>query len=176
MKQKLPLKDAEKIASLLLTSLRPCCQRIEIAGSIRRRKSEIGDIEIVAIPVPSLDMFSNPSYEPHLLDLVNWKEYGEIIKSGHKYKQIALTEGINLDLFIVTPPAQWGVQFLIRTGSADFSHRFVTTKHHGGLLPGYLKVKDGAIWSHNHIIETPEEIDVFNLAGVPYVEPEMRTA
>ena len=96
------------------------------------------------------------------------------IKNGPRYKQIQLPEGINLDLFIVQPPAQWGVIYLIRTGSAEFSHRFVTPRKHGGLLPSHLCVKDGAIWSNNHIIETPQERDVFDLAGVPWIEPEKR--
>jgi DNA polymerase/3'-5' exonuclease PolX len=35
-------------------------------------------------------------------------------------------------------------------------------------------VKGGAIWSSNHIIETPEEQDVFGLIGVPFIAPELR--
>ena len=175
-KQKLPLAQARQIAESVIVRLEPYCERIEIAGSIRRQKPEVGDIEIVAIPKPTFDLFGTPGMEPHQLDIVTWEDFGNMVKGGHKYKQIELREGVNLDLFIVTPPAQWGIQFLIRTGSADFSHRFVTHKGQGGLLPGYLRVQDGAIWSNNHIIPTPEEIDVFNLAGVEYISPEKRTA
>jgi DNA polymerase/3'-5' exonuclease PolX len=120
-------------------------------------------------------MFGVETMEPHQLDTVDWTQYGRMVKGGHKYKQIELSDGINLDLFIVTPPAQFGIQFLIRTGSAEFSHKFVTARQYGGFMPGYLKVKDGAIWSNNHVIETPEELDVFNLAGMPYISPELRT-
>lgn len=173
MKAKLPLKDAEALALLMIERLKPYCERIEIAGSIRRRKPEIGDIELLAEPQPVIDMFGNPTSD-HELNFSDWSEFGRIVKNGPKYKQIELHEGINLDLFIVTPPAEWGVLFLIRTGSAEFSHRFVTSKQQGGLLPSYLKVKDGAVWSNNHIIPTPEESDVFHLAGVPFIEPERR--
>jgi DNA polymerase/3'-5' exonuclease PolX len=173
-KQKLPLADARKLAEAIVSRLSGYCQRIEIAGSIRRCKPEVGDIEIVALPLFDRDMFGAIS-ENHLLDGVDWLKFGKVIKNGHKYKQIELHEGPNLDLFIVTPPAQWGVQFLIRTGSADFSHRFVTQKKLGGTLPSNLRVQDGAIWSNNHIIETPEENDVFALAGIPFVEPEKRS-
>lgn len=173
MKQKLPLSDAKTIADSVVARLAPSCQRIEIAGSIRRQKAEVGDIEVVAIPNFETDMFGAVS-DNHQLDNVDWSRFGKPIKNGHKYKQIELNEGVNLDLFIVTPPAQWGVVFMIRTGSAEFSHRLVAKKSFGGLLPGYLKVQDGAIWSSNHIIETPEEQDVFDLLGVSYIEPKER--
>jgi DNA polymerase/3'-5' exonuclease PolX len=175
MKNKIPLMQAQELAQQIVESLKPCCQRIEIAGSIRRGKSEVGDIEIVAQPKFDFDLFGAPT-ENHRLDGVDWTEYGSIIKNGHKFKQIDLYAGISLDLFIVTPPAQWGVLFLIRTGSADFSHRFVTSKQHGGLLPSCYRVKDGAIWKGDVMIPTPEEMDVFTLAGVKYIAPESRSA
>jgi DNA polymerase/3'-5' exonuclease PolX len=174
MKTKLALSDASALALLMIERLKPLCRRIEIAGSIRRRKSEIGDIELIAMPLFEYDLFGNPT-DSHKLNGVEWESFGKLVKNGNKFKQIELHEGINLDLFIVTPPAQWGVLFLIRTGSAEFSHRFVTSKQSGGLLPSYLKVKDGAIWSHNRIIQTPEESDVFDLAGIPFIEPEKRS-
>ena len=173
MKQKLPLRDAAALALLMIERLKPYCRRIEIAGSIRRHKPEIGDIELIAEPYFETDLFLTQT-ENHMLNGVKWEAFGRIVKDGNKYKQIELHEGINLDLFIVTPPAQWGVLYLIRTGSAEFSHRFVTTKQEGGLLPSYLRVKDGAIWSHNHIVPTPEERDVFDLAGVAWIDPEGR--
>ncbi len=44
------LSDIEPIAQSLLEQLRSSCVRIEIAGSIRRRKADPRDIEIVVIP------------------------------------------------------------------------------------------------------------------------------
>ena len=172
-KQKIPYPVALEIAQTLTARLMPYCERIAIAGSVRREKPEIGDIEIVAIPRKAYDFFGFETGD-HALNSVEWSEFGKLIKNGSKYKQIELHEGINLDLFIVTPPAQWGVQLMIRTGSADFSHRLVTSRQFGGLMPSNYKVKDGAIWSSNHVIETPEEEDVFNLIGVPFIEPALR--
>lgn len=175
MKQKFPLLEAREIAQTVTARLMSYCERIEIAGSIRRNKPEIGDIEIVAIPRKHYDFFGEPTSD-HALNSVTWSDFGKLVKNGSKYKQIELNEGINLDLFIVTPPAQWGVQLMIRTGSADFSHRFVTVKQHGGLLPSCYRVKDGAIWYGEQMVETPEEQDVFNLLGLNFIEPEKRTA
>jgi DNA polymerase/3'-5' exonuclease PolX len=174
MKNKIPLLQARVIAERLITRLAPYCQRIEIAGSIRRCKPMVGDIEIVAIPYPARDLFGSESMEPHALDLIDWTEYGEYIKGKHKYKQILLPEGMALDLFLVTPPAQWGVIFLQRTGPDTYSHRFVTSKLQRGMMPSIYQVKDGAIWKGGRILETPEEEDVYQLIGAPWVEPQDR--
>lgn len=176
-KQKIKLSEADAIAARILDQLAPFCERIEVAGSVRRRKAEVGDIEIVAIPRSMTDLFGAPLPD-HALDTFEYSTIGRVEMGGHKYKKIALTEGPQLDLFIVTPPAQWGIQFLIRTGPAEYSHALVTPKWHGGLLPSHLQVKDGAVWNRNtgEILETPEEENVYNLLDIPYVAPELRTA
>lgn len=174
MKNKLPLETALLYANDIVNELSPLCERIEIAGSIRRKKDEVGDIEIVAIPNCKMDMFGEVISGDHELNYYEWEKLGKLVKNGNKFKQVTLYRGISLDLFIVTPPAQWGVIFTIRTGSADFSHRLVTSKRQGGMMPSNLRVEGGAIWSNNHIIETPEEQDVFDLIGVPFIDPELR--
>jgi DNA polymerase/3'-5' exonuclease PolX len=45
-----PLADAERIAAAIVADLAPSCARIQVAGSVHRRKEVAGDIEIVAIP------------------------------------------------------------------------------------------------------------------------------
>lgn len=175
MKSKNPFWLTIMEADVLVDRLREYCTRIEIAGSIRRKRPEIGDIELVAIPKFLPDMFDQPNYGgDHALDLVDWSMFGTMIKGGHKLKQIELHSGINLDLFIVTPPASWGIIFLLRTGSEDWGRQFVTKRSEGGLLPSNMEVKHGALWLNGHLVDTPEEADVFKATGHPYVEPELR--
>ena len=50
-KTKRPLADAERIAAAIVADLAPFCARIQVAGSVRRRKEAVGDIELVAIPL-----------------------------------------------------------------------------------------------------------------------------
>lgn len=173
MKKKMPLDVAYQLASRMVEELREHCQRIELAGSIRRSSEFVGDIELVAIPNFIPDMFGDGTSE-HELDAVDWSKYGRLVKGGSKYKQIELKEGINLDLFIVTPPAQWGVQFLIRTGPADFSRKFVTKRMYGGMLPSNMQVKGGAIWEGEKMHITPTEMDVFKLIDQPFIDPRLR--
>lgn len=177
-KQPMKLEVARYIANKTIDFLRPNCERIEPAGSVRRCKPEVGDIEIVAIPKPVTDMFGTPLplESEHALERVEWGVIGTFQMGKHKYKKIQLYEGIQLDLFIVVPPAQWGTIFLIRTGPAEYSHRIVTPKHQGGLMPSNLKERGGAIWKGSTLIETPEEEDVYKLIELPWLAPEMRLA
>ena len=46
------LAEAQKLTEEILDILRPLCERVEIAGSIRRKKAEVHDVDIVLIPKP----------------------------------------------------------------------------------------------------------------------------
>lgn len=155
-------------------------ERVEIAGSIRRKKSSVGDIEIVAASkyVQVMDMFGEPkgylansNFLTNLLGVVGGESY---IKNGDRYKQILLNCGEKLDLFLVYPPSKWGVIFTIRTGPWQFSKAIVTKQHHGGLLNNNCEIKDGALWENNRLIDTPEEQDFFDYLVIDYVNPEKR--
>lgn len=179
-KIKLPLIQAQTLAGKILATLSPGCQRVEIAGSIRREKAEIGDIEIVAIPRPALDLFGQPigsALDTVLADLLHAGRLVRGDKNGENYKNffVPSVEGLKLDLFITSPEC-WGVIFTIRTGSADFSRRLVTQSGKSGLLPNDLRVSGGRIWRGLDALETPEEADVFELIGGPgyWVEPKDR--
>lgn len=175
-KTPIPLSDAQKIANGVATALATYCERVEIAGSVRRQKAEVGDIEICAIPkmIGRKNMFGEVVKTTSLLESFPYGLLGVTVKNGTRYKQITMPGGVNLDLFIVLHPAQWGVIFLIRTGSAEFSQKIVTQKIKGGNLPSDCRVKDGAIWRGETMLSTPEEKDFFDLCGMEFVPPEKR--
>jgi DNA polymerase/3'-5' exonuclease PolX len=179
VKTKMPLAEAERIGRSMVNALLPLCERVELAGSIRRRAPFVGDVEIVCVPKMESDMFGGLS-EKSRLEFVDWELYGTVLANGPRLKKVMLREGIQLDLSIVLPPAQWGVLFLIRTGPKNYSNRMVTRRRYytkdnePGLMPSNLQVKDGAVWENNQIVPTPEESDVYTLFGLGYVPPEMR--
>lgn len=88
--KRMPLVVAERHAQRIVEAISGACERIQIAGSIRRRKEEVGDIEIVAIPKRGgTDLFGEPS-DDSMLDPVLEKCCDDIltpIKGGDKYKQ-----------------------------------------------------------------------------------------
>jgi DNA polymerase/3'-5' exonuclease PolX len=179
MKAKMPYSEALELAQKVVEILAPACERIEIAGSIRRQKPEVGDIEIVAISakVQRYNMFMEPVGEVDQLSfdwaikeafLNGWR----VLKNGPLYKQFNIGPCC-LDLFITTPE-KWGVIYTIRTGSADFSHRLMTPKRYGGMMPAWAKIADGRVWHGEQVLETPEEADVFKALGLDWIEPKDR--
>jgi DNA polymerase/3'-5' exonuclease PolX len=176
---RIPRELALDVADELLAILMPYCERIEIAGSIRRKKTTVKDIELVYIPK------MEGSNNALLLELDALVFTGVIEKRlnhergtpeawGPKHQR-ALYKGVPIDLFGVPDPDCWGVIFAIRTGPAEYSQQLVTRRESGGrfLLPG-MKVEDGTLWDDGKPVPCPEETDFFNYVGKPYVNPEDR--
>jgi len=162
--KKYPYATACKIALEILKQLKPHCERIEIAGSVRRKKAEVGDIELVIIPKP----YSTGLFESGIATVLNKLEKvkGEL---PCKYTQRILPSGIKLDLFFAEE-ANWGLVYALRTGSADYSHKVLAS---GWVREGF-KSEGGYLFRDGERYEIREEEDLFKLIGVRYVPPEDR--
>jgi len=175
------LEQARIIAEQWVERLRPYCERIEIAGGVRRQKAEPHDIEVVCVPKTEelRDMFgfviADKNQLEAFIDGCIYMDLCKPIKNGPKYKQLALPEGINLDLFIVRPET-WAAQFVIRTGPAEFSHWLVTPRKYGGAMPSNCKVQDGQVWQNGKALTFAEETDFLDFLGLGWVEPQHRRA
>lgn len=171
-----PYAAMKYTADLLVAKLAPACQRIEIAGSLRREKRLVSDIELVAIPKPILNLIGEPTEQTEI-DLLLDTLPVNFTKRGRKMQQFHF-DGTNapyyVDLFLQPDPATWGVNMLLRTGSAEFSHRFVTAKAFGGYKPDWATVDGARVWRNGVALETPEERDVFALWGMEWIEPRER--
>lgn len=165
------LLQAQTIAERLKAELAPYCERIEIAGSIRRQKAEVKDIELVVIPKRVVaDMFGTAT-EPHpdFCRIINALEKVKGEPTG-KYTQRILPEGIKVDIFIADAD-NWGLIYAIRTGSADFSYKIL-----GGawVRCGYKSV-NGYLMSGDTRVPVREEAELFALLRLPFTPPEERT-
>lgn len=127
--------DAKILALNVWSLLKPHCEICKIAGSIRREKPEVKDIEIVCLPkkevveVAAADMFSQPTIATvrsiKFCEIVNGLGIIEKGKVDGKYMQIHLSEHeINLDLFM-PDDFDFYRQFAIRTGSADYTAKII---------------------------------------------------
>lgn len=139
------LTQATDIAYRIRAILEPHCERIHIAGSVRRMKPEVKDIEIVCQPKRGKDMFGGRSEENDPAFVLAAMSLGKRLR-GHltqgRYCQmgiphtiVAIDEGppmrtgstevtINLDLFM-PEPHDYFRQLAIRTGSADYSQHVI---------------------------------------------------
>lgn len=155
-----------EIANRVKFQLTPYFDRLEIAGGVRRKKSESHDLELVGIV---------KDYEVGLFasGLGLWLAGVDILKGKPgpdcRYLQIRLPDGINLDLFFAKPDT-FGYIFLLRSGPSLFSKDFVIKLRRRG-----YHGEDGAIKnSIGQIIPTADEVDAFRLAGLPFIKPEFR--
>lgn len=164
-------EHALNIAERYIKNLSPYCDRIEIAGSLRRGKQVVGDIELVCIPKRILietDLFQeNYVRHPEFVKIVN--RYTRVKGNGEgKYTQIIDGDGY-VDLFMTTAE-QWGLIFMIRTGSANYSKRIVEEIKSRGYKAedGYLKNMKG------EVIPCYEEKDFYEITKTTWIEPEAR--
>jgi len=157
--------EAKLIADELISVLEPYCIRIEIAGSVRRKKANVKDIEICLVPKNKNKLFNILG-----LFLLKYNKDFKYFKNGERYKQFEF-KGINIDMFIGNEN-NWGLLFAVRTGPAEFSTKILSTwkkvSKGGYSKDGYLH--DG----EDKMIFTPEETDVFTLCKMEFIEPEFR--
>jgi DNA polymerase/3'-5' exonuclease PolX len=133
---------ADLIAANIKANLEPYCDIINIAGSIRRKCPVVKDIELVLVPKKYQHKETNLFQEvvkeytvihPDFERLV--KQTGQVVKGKFtgRYMKVEVKqtiEGIehtiNLDMFMPQVHDYYR-QFAIRTGSADYSFRFIAS-------------------------------------------------
>lgn len=183
---------------VLISLLADSCERIQVAGSVRREKAEVHDLEIVAIPKPTrhLDLLGDPipgkptPLDETLATMMQTDSYWwdeDVKRNGPRYKRFVTSFGGTLgavDLFLADSE-NWGNQLAIRTGSASFSRWFMTARSMGGGMPWGKRQAGGYLWSKDSDREEhfpngyvkilcPEEADFFRAIGLPVLDPKER--
>jgi len=156
------LEVAQKIAAEVVKRISPYCQRIEVAGSIRRQKAIVRDIDIVLIPSDA------------------WNLEGEVLAlarpfkpklSGEKLKRFEYN-GAQVDLYYATPET-WATLLLIRTGSKENNIRLCSlAKKRGWHLAAS---GDGLFDKTGRRVAGNTEISIYNALGLPFQRPEERS-
>lgn len=192
-------------ANQLIRLLEPACEQIAVAGSIRREKPIIGDIELVAIPkietvtiagqngmfdagtapqeteLNRLDQriqdliaqeelyFVRPYSDEKGIDGPRQKKLWTFVTTGPRL----LRQPVQVDLFVVRPPAQWGAILAIRTGPAEWNKALMSYIRYytrwrqdaGRLVCQYTGIE----------AQTPTEDSYFRLLRLPVVPPYQRS-
>jgi len=154
------LSEALPRAESIVTELKKldAVERITIAGSLRRWRETIGDIDILVVskrPKEVMDAFTH-------LDGIE-----DIVAKGDTKSSIVL-KGIDVDLRVVD-----AVSF----GAA--AHYFTGSKHHNirirelGVRKG-LKINEYGVFRGDVRIGGENEEDVFKNVGLAYIPPELR--
>src|SRR5438105_60329 len=106
------LAEAERIAAAIVADLAPSCARIQVAGSVRRRKELVGDIEIVAVPRHAPAGLFGDCTANLLWEHLHANDAYRFTKGDHaagRYYQLTLPAhlGLALDLVMVPQVVGW---------------------------------------------------------------------
>ena len=172
------------------------CEKIEVAGSVRRalitpsmQEREVKDVEIVALPLTENSWLFDDAP-------VRSKGFCDVLKSNvsilqgdintGRYLKLLYQKDIKIDLFL---PEKYDFyrQFAIRTGSAEFAKNVLAS---GWRKLGWVGTKDGLrreaeckpeekVWTCKAKKPTlppvwNSEKEFFDWLGIEYVEPHNR--
>ncbi len=152
------LAQAQKIAAEVVKRLSPYCKKIEVAGSIRRRKPWVKDIDLVLVP-------SDPWNLHHaVLGL------GQTRAAGSKIMRVMAGE-TQIDIY-VAGETTWATLVLIRTGSAQNNIRLCSRAKDRGW---HLAADGSGLFNEKgERIAGDTELSIYQALGLPYQRPEER--
>lgn len=169
----LKLAEAEKRATQILTCIGSLVSRAAVAGSVRRRRPQPHDIDIVVIPkqlqvsVFNVDPDTNwDGIYNRLSSRLNMTK----IRKGAKLMTLGFPDvDLPVDIYRATPET-WGVLLLIRTGSIEYNIMLCSRAKRMGMM---LSAKRGLIKDGN-VVASKEEQDIFEALDIRYIPPERR--
>ncbi|MFA0834321.1 MAG: DNA polymerase/3'-5' exonuclease PolX [Methanobacterium formicicum] len=133
--------------------------QVQIAGSIRRRKETVGDIDILTVtehPDEVMDYFTQ-------MDLV-----GEVIVKGHAKSTVRLYNGMDADIRVFKE-SDFGSAMVYFTGSRELN--IVLRKI---ALSKSMKLNEYGVFQEDVRLAGQTEVDVFRVLGLDYIPPELR--
>ena len=161
------LEKAKAIARDLVYELTPGVNRIIIAGSIRRRKPEVGDIELLVIPRANyLDKILDGLMMQGILGM-RLNKRGQRVYGSKNKLMLHIPSGIGVDIFS-TDEVCWPVALVVRTGG-EKTNKWIAT---AALRKGYRFHAYGSGFSTPQgDIVCDSEREVFEAVDLPYLEP-----
>lgn len=152
------LPAAEEIAAYLAKV--PGVTAVAVAGSIRRRRETVGDVDIVA---------GGDEHAPVMQAVTDMPSVLSVIAQGPTKTSVTLRNGLNVDVRLVTP-AQY----------PSALHHFTGSKEHNVALRGLarelgLKISEyGVERPDGSVVLVEDEAALYRLLGLDYIEPELR--
>jgi DNA polymerase (family X) len=160
--KRVALGRAWPFAQELITYLQKVAgvEAVELGGSLRRMRSTIGDIDLLAAAKDSsrvMDAFTTR------------KDVARVLGKGETKASVEFTHGLQAQLW-VHPPEHWGTALVYATGSKDHNVRLreYALKKGYSLSEHSLKREDGSE------VFCPDEECVYKTLGLPWIPPELR--
>lgn len=159
--KRIRLATAESIAEPLVEYLRstPGVTKAVIAGSYRRRKETVGDLDILVAGKANSSVVEK---------FVAYDEVDRILAKGQTKATVLLRTGLQVDLRLV-PPKSFGAALQYFTGSK--SHNIAVRTR---AVKQKLKVNEYGVFKGSRQIGGRTEQEVYEAVGLSYIEPELR--
>jgi DNA polymerase (family 10) len=169
---RLLISDAERSVEPLLAWLRELpagvLERLEVAGSYRRRCETVGDIDLLAIA-------AGPAAAAAVMErFLAYGQVDRVLMAGDTRSTIVLGSGLQVDLRAV-PPDCYGAALVYFTGSKEHNVKLRRRGVERGLRIseyGVFRVREGD--EQGESIAGREEADVYAAVGLPWIPPELR--
>ncbi len=160
-RKRFPLQFVLPIAQEIKNKLKrlKCVQKIDIAGSVRRKKDTVGDIDILVAskdPKKVIEFF------------IKYKGVKEVIAKGITKASIKLKSGLQSDLRVVELK-NYGSALQYFTGSKQHSIKLRKIAMKRG-----LKLSEYGIFKGKRFVAGKTEKEVYNKLGLRYIAPELR--
>lgn len=160
-KGRMNLGMAFPVAKRIVEALRErtSSEKIEWAGSLRRMKENIGDIDILA---------TGPNHEKIVQALTHLPEVKEVLASGETKASVIVEGGLQIDLRVVEEDS-YGAALQYFTGSKGHNIRLRGIAKAQG-----IKINEYGVFKGEKKIGGKEENDVYKALGMGWIEPELR--
>jgi DNA polymerase/3'-5' exonuclease PolX len=158
------LENADLVAADLRVWLEPVCARIEVVGSVRRRRPRVGDVDLLAVERRS----------GGLLDRLIQLSFDELVhirpRDGATLRIVHVHSGIPVDVHLATLDA-WAHALVMRTGGKEFLSRL----REAAVARRFLLHDDGRIEvKAGKFQRVKDERHFFMALKVPWTAPEDR--
>jgi len=159
--QRFRLPMAMEVAATQLASLsaEPGVLQIQAAGSLRRRRDTVGDIDLVAAVRPGSTVTRRFAAAPGVTT---------VLAKGPTRASVVLANGMQVDLRCV-PAESFGAALLYFTGSKN--HNIALRQR---ALDAGLKLNEYGLYRGDRRIAGDTEASVYEALGLPLIEPELR--
>ncbi|MCI4332192.1 MAG: helix-hairpin-helix domain-containing protein [Thermoplasmata archaeon] len=155
-----PLREAALVAEGLVARIRAGApvERIEVAGSLRRRRETVGDLDILVT-----------SAEPErVLDTFGQLAGVTVVLRGPTKETIRTADGLQVDLRVVAPES-FGAAWQYFTGSKDHNIQTRSLARDRG-----LKINEYAVYRGEERLPSSTEEEVYRSLDLPWIPAEIR--
>jgi DNA polymerase (family 10) len=160
--ERIPLATALPVAKELIKALKeatPHALKVTAAGSLRRMKATIGDIDLLA---------SSHKPEEVIETFTRLPQVAEVSMKGPTKSTVFLHSGLQVDLRVL-PPERYGSLLQYFTGSKEHNVAL-----RGLALDMGLSLSEYGFKRGEEEILCPEEDDVYHTLGLEWIPPELR--